>query len=103
MSKMNEYQPFLERWVKQAGKRPTAKEIRLVESQNLARPGSKAAFALAMALRPEGTTQPQIISVLGQPFRNKIKEVKLNKAVKVSITEDEKGVKRIKLVPKLAA
>lgn len=102
MSTLNAYQPYLASWVKEAGKRPTVKELRLVESHNLARPGSKAAFALAMALRPEGVTQPQIIKVLGQPFRNKVKEVRQSNAVKVQIKQDEQGVKTIRLVPKAA-
>jgi hypothetical protein len=66
--------PHLRHWKKAAGDKPK-NQIKLVQKHNLARPQSKDALAVAMALRPQGVTQPQIVSVLGKPHRNKIKHL----------------------------
>jgi len=60
-------------WSKDAGRRPA--KAHLAAAQTLARPGSKTAVALAMALRPEGTTQTEIKAILGRPYRNKLRDV----------------------------
>lgn len=86
MSMTDTYKPFLNDWKPEYGKKPRLKEIKPAES--LARQGSKTAFAIAMGLRAGGTTQSQIVKVLGLPHRNKIKQLAKAKKLKVMM---EKG------------
>ncbi len=87
---------------KEAGKRPSTGQLKAVVSHGLARPNTKNQIALAMALRPTGTTQPQIIAVLGQPHRNKFKAVKQSKKARVVTSKDDAGhiVYRLRLPSK---
>jgi hypothetical protein len=80
-SMMLPYKPFLSEWKAEYGKKPTTQEISNAET--LARSGSKTAFALAMVLRPEGTSQSTLVKVLGLPHRNKIKQLENKKKLKV--------------------
>src|SRR5574337_411959 len=95
MRTTTQYQPFFSRWNRKAGRRPTTREIR--GAHQLARPGSKNALALAMALRKQGATQPQIILITGTPHRNVIKRVVDNGLAKVKVVHDEGGHKVFKL------
>lgn len=90
-------QPYLRRWNKDAGRRPTADQLKSIVAHGLARPNTKNQVALAMALRKDGTTQPQIIAVLGQPHRNKFKQVVASRKAKVVTSEDSDGHKVYKL------
>lgn len=76
---------------RQSGKRPTILQLKSIVQHGLARPNTKNQIALAMALRKDGTTQPQIVAVLGQPHRNKFKAVQLSKKAKVITNKDGEG------------
>lgn len=69
---MDVYKPLLAKWPKEAGPKPTQKDLKLIDEAGIARLGSKTAVAVAMSLRPKGTTQDQIKKVLGNPYRNKL-------------------------------
>lgn len=97
MSVLSIYQPYFRGW--KSGKRPTTREFKLVHDMHLARPGTKTAFAVAMALLPNGTSQPQIMQILSSPHRNKIKELALRKDMKLT-REKDGNVVRIKLTPR---
>ena len=71
------------RWPKKAGRKPT-KEFKLVRQHHLAINGSKSAVVAAMLLRSEGVTQPQIIEALGNPYRNKLKQLMEKMPIKVT-------------------
>ena len=92
MSTLTPYTSYFKRWKQEAGKRPTVQQIRQVEQNHLARPGTKNALALAMTLRPQGATQSQISSVLGQPHRNKIKDVVARKQARLVAMPKVRGV-----------
>ena len=82
MSVRTEY-PVLLKWPKMAGRSPKAELIRFVHKLELARKGTKEAVAVAMALRPEGTTQKQVISALGAPHRNKLTLLQTKRKVRL--------------------
>ena len=84
MSTLENYRTYMSTWKPELGKKPRLKEIKSAET--LAKPGSKTAMALAMGLRTEGTSQSQIVKVLGLPHRNKIKKLVDAKKVKAVIT-----------------
>ncbi len=69
---MEVYKPLFAKWPKEAGPKPTQKDLKLIHEQGIARPGSKTAVAVAMSLREKGATQDQIKKVLGSPYRNKL-------------------------------
>jgi hypothetical protein len=75
MSHLAPYRPYLDNWKRDAGKKPTAREFETVHKEKLARMGSKAALAVAMALREDGVTQHQMEIALGSPHRNKLMRV----------------------------
>jgi hypothetical protein len=78
------YDTFLGPWKREYGKKPSTTELK--QAETLAKPGSKTAMALAMGLRPEGTTQSTLVKVLGLPHRNKIKKLVTEKKVKAKVT-----------------
>lgn len=98
MSTLTPYKSYFADW---KGKRPTVKELRLVRDLHLAREGSKAALAVALALMPEGTDQPTIKAHLGQPFRNKIRDISQGHNVKL-LRRKHGNVVNIRLIPKAA-
>lgn len=67
--------PNLKRWPRNAGPKPTKDLLKDVHEAQAARPGTKDAMAVAMAIRDTGTTQKQIAAVLGGPHRNKITQL----------------------------
>lgn len=88
-------------WAKQAGTKPTGEALATVHALG-ARPG-KQAMALAMALRPEGVTGPQIVLACGAPQLNKMRDTAakgLVKFVAMPITEAGHKVYRIELTAK---
>lgn len=87
----NQEVSIFKNWDKASGRKPV-QELKRVHKAGLARAGSKSAIALAMALRPTGTTQPQIEAVLGSPYRNKLKQVvKAGHARKIGHTHNDAG------------
>ncbi len=61
------------KWSKKTGPRPN--KALMKAAADLAVRGSKAHLAVAMALRKDGLTQQEVIRVLGQPCRNKLKQL----------------------------
>jgi hypothetical protein len=66
------YKPYFDQWPKEAGPKPSQKDLKAIHEAGIAKPGSKTAIAIAMALREKGTTQEQIKAALGTPYRNKL-------------------------------
>jgi len=97
MSMRNNEYPALLNWPRSAGRKPDHKVLKNIHEKALARRGSKDAVALAMALRPEGATQPQIISVLGSPHRNKFNELVRKRKVRLSKFASKHGLTVYKL------
>lgn len=83
---------------KDTGPRPS--KTVLQEASKLATPGSKDHIAVAMAMRPNGATQTEIISLLDHPHRNKIKKLLQDNAVQQKVLPDGGRSTRIKLVAK---
>jgi hypothetical protein len=63
------------RWPREAGKKPTTRELKLVRQHALAAPNTQNELVVAMLLREEGATQPQIIAATGAPHRNKVRQL----------------------------
>jgi hypothetical protein len=80
-----------DRWNKEAGPKPS-KDV-MKQAHQLARPGTKTATAVAMALRPCGTTQAQIKAVLGKPYRNKLRELTSRGAARTVLMRQQDGLK----------
>lgn len=83
-------------WKQKAGKPPTKKLLHIASS--LARPDTADHMVLAMAMRPNGVTQHEVIAVFGHPHRNKIKKLLLNNQVKQYVLPDGTQAQRIRLV-----
>lgn len=64
------HKSILATWPKEAGPKPTQKDIKLIQEAGLAKVGSKTTLAIAMSIREHGATQDQITKVLGHPYRN---------------------------------
>lgn len=78
------------RWPRYAGRKPTRNLLNEVHNAQAARPNSKDAMAVAMAIRETGTTQKQITAALGAPHRNKITQLILSgKAKRVPMPQDD--------------
>ena len=84
-------------WKSEAGKRPN-KHL-LQEAAMFAKPGSHAHTVIAMAMRPNGLTQKEVIILLGHPCRNKLKQLVLDKKVEQYTLPEDSRAKRIRLVP----
>lgn len=76
------------RWPREAGKKPTSREMNLVRQHQLAVTGSQNALVAAMVLRDGGATQPQIIAATGAPHRNKIKQLNAHPKVKLLMRQE---------------
>jgi len=81
---------------KETGPKPS-KTI-LKEAQHLARPDTSTQMAIAMAMRPNGATQTEIVKALGHPHRNKIKHLLDTKKVKMQLLSENTRATRIKLI-----
>lgn len=86
-------------WNHGAGKPPSQKALR--EAANLAALGSKTHLVIAMALRPNGLTQQEVIMLFGHPYRNKLRQLAGSPKVEVVMLPDGTRSKRIKLIPKV--
>jgi hypothetical protein len=83
-------------WNKSTGPKPSKEALNA--AQSLAREGSADAMAIAMLMRPNGATQPEIITLLGAPHRNKVRELISKRRVKKSVIPDNSRAIRIRLV-----
>ena len=73
MSALDYYKNTYKAWNKEAGPKPTIKEVE--QAHQLARPGSKDALALAMYLRPGGATSQQVSAATKGPRLNKMRNL----------------------------
>lgn len=85
-------------WKPEAGRKPNKKL--LVEASTLAKPDSADCVVVAMALRPNGVTQHEVLAVFGKPHRNKIKQLLLDNRVIQYILPEGTRSTRIKLIKK---
>ena len=83
-------------WKPEAGKRPN--KVLLQEASSLARPNTRTHTVIAMALRPNGVTQNEIVSLYGKPYRNVIKKLIAKNKVKKYVLPEEGRSERIRLV-----
>ena len=83
-------------WNRHAGKKPDRKL--LVEASTYAIPGSKTHLVVAMAMRPNGLTQDEVISLLGHPYRNKIRQLVKEHKVQMHVLPEGTRRTRIRLV-----
>lgn len=83
-------------WKPQAGKRPTRQLLQ--EASELAKPNTADHLVVAMAMRPNGVTQAEVISLFGHPHRNKIKKLIEDRKVKQFVLPDGGRSTRIRLV-----
>jgi hypothetical protein len=79
---------------------PKPAKILLQEASHLARPLTDDHMVVAMALRPNGVTQNEVISLLGHPHRNIIKKLLQDNKVRQYVLPDGGRSTRIKLVKK---
>jgi len=84
------------KWKSEAGKPPTKKLLK--EAALFAADGSKTHLVIAMAMRPSGVTQNEVISLLGHPYRNRIKKLREEHKVKAYVLPDATRATRIRLV-----
>ena len=85
------------RWKSEAGKQPTKKLLK--EASELASIGSKTHLVIAMAMRPDGLTQSEVITLLGHPYRNRIKKLLVDEKVKAyELPNISSRSRRIRLV-----
>ena len=92
MRTMEAYKPLFAKWPKEAGPKPTQKDLEVIHNTGIARPGSKTAVAVAMSMREGGTTQEQIKKVLGNPYRNKLTSLVVTGVAKREHVGDRKSV-----------
>ena len=85
-------------WKQEAGKKPSQRAIK--HASTLVRPATKDHMVIAMALRPTGVTQQEVISLLGHPHRNIIRKLLAEDKVRKYEIPDVARSTRIKLVRK---
>lgn len=67
-------------------------------ASTLVRPNSKDCLVIALAMRPKGVTQSEVIQLLGHPHRNIIKKLLETKQFKRVHLPDASRARRIRLV-----
>lgn len=83
-------------WKAEAGKPPAKKH--LADASTLVRPSSADHMVVAMAMRPNGVTQHEVVALFGHPHRNIIKKLLQDKKVKQHVLPDGTRSRRIRLV-----
>lgn len=83
-------------WKQDAGRKPTKKLLK--EASIFARPNTQDHVVVAMAMRPRGLTQSEVISLFGHPHRNKIRQLVQDKRVKQVHLPDGSRARRIRLI-----
>ena len=84
------------RFNKQTGPRPSKEALHVAST--LATKGSGDYFTVALALRPNGVTQAEVIQLLGRPHRNKIRQLVQDNKVQVKQLPEGSRSTRIKLI-----
>lgn len=77
---------------------PKPSKAVLKEASKLATPDTGDWFTVAMAMRPNGVTQNEVVSLLGRPHRNKIRQLVQDNKVQVKQLPEGTRATRIKLV-----
>ena len=80
------------------GPKPTRQLLK--EASTLAKPNTDDHLVVAMALRPNGVTQAEVITLLGHPHRNKLKKLLQDNKVKQYVLPEGGRSTRIRLVKK---
>jgi hypothetical protein len=83
---------------KYTGPKPTNKHFK--EASQFARPATGDHLVIAMAMRLNGVTQAEVITLLGKPHRNKIKKLLAERKVKQYVIPEGGRSTRIRLVPR---
>lgn len=81
---------------KTTGPRPDKKLLE--DASSLVRGRTKSCIAIAMAMRPGGATQSEIVGVLGKPHRNVIRRLVERQVVKQHFLPDNTRSTRIRLI-----
>lgn len=81
---------------KDTGPKPPKKL--LDEASTLAKPNTDDHIVVAMAMRPNGVTQNEVITLLGHPHRNKLKKLLQDNKVKQFVLPEGGRATRIRLV-----
>ena len=79
---------------------PKHNKKKLKEASNLAKPDTDDHLVVAMAMRPNGVTQAEVITLLGHPHRNKLKKLLQDNKVKQFVLPEGGRSTRIKLIKK---
>lgn len=83
------------KWKAEAGKQPTKKLLHLAST--LAKPDTADHVVVAMAMRPNGVTQNEVVALFGHPHRNKLKQLLQDNKVKAFVLPDGTRARRIRL------
>ncbi len=86
------------KWKQEAGKPPTKKLLK--EASTLAKPDTGDHMVVAMAMRPSGVTQGEVMALLGHPHRNKIRQLVAGQKVQAHVIPDGTRQRRIRLILK---
>lgn len=84
------------RWKKGAGPKPAKKLLQ--EAATLARVATADHVVVAMALRKQGVTQREVMTLFGHPHRNKLKRLLRDQKVRCFLLPDKSKSQRIRLV-----
>lgn len=85
-------------WKPDAGRKPT--KALLKEASTLVREGTDDHLVVAMAMRPNGVTQAEVITLLDHPHRNVLKKLLQDNKVKQLVLPEGGRSTRIKLIKK---
>jgi len=86
------------KWKQEAGRKPSKRALKF--ASKFAREKTGDHLVLAMAMRPHGVTQGEVISLLGRPHRNIIRKLVDSGGLKQVVLPDGTRRTRIKLVPR---
>lgn len=85
-------------FTKDTGPKPSKKLLSIAST--LARSDTDDHVVVAMAMRPNGVTQSEVVSLFGHPHRNKLKQLQSDGLVKTYILPDATRSRRIRLIKK---
>lgn len=83
---------------KTTGPKPSKKLLQ--EASTLAKPDTDDHMVVAMALRPNGVTQSEVVSIFNHPHRNVIKKLLQDNKVQKTVLPEGSRSTRIKLIKK---
>lgn len=81
---------------KQTGPKPNKKLLQ--EASTLAQTNTGDHITVAMAMRPNGVTQNEVITLLGHPHRNKLRKLLQDNKVRQTVLPEGTRSTRIRLV-----